>query len=210
MLSRKEIDGRYYLKHKEKVKEKNRRFRENNPLYFKKWRKDNRKEQNKYQKEWRKNNIEKAKEIWDKYQRENIKSIRVRDKKLKKERYNTDVRYRINDLMSRAMKYSLKGGKKGRSWINFVDYNLDELKKRLKKTLPKGYTWQDFLEGKLHIDHKIPKSIFNFSKPEHIDFKRCWALKNLQLLPAKENLKKSSKTTKAFQPSLKINAGEVR
>jgi len=70
--------------------------------------------------------------------------------------------------------------------------------------MPKGYCWQDFLEGKLHIDHKIPISAFNFTKSEHIDFKRCWALSNLQLLPARENIIKSNHLSKPFQPALKI------
>ena len=106
--------------------------------------------------------------------------------------------------MKIAINRALKGNKNGRHWEILVGYTLNNLMKRLKKTVPKGCTWQDFLEGKLVIDHKIPKSIFNFSKSEHIDFKRCWALKNLQLLPAEENWKKSNKLEKAFQLGLKI------
>ena len=60
------------------------------------------------------------------------------------------------------------------------------------------------MEGKLHLDHKIPKSIFNYEKSEHTDFKRCWALENLQLLPAKENRVKHNNITKPFQPALQI------
>ena len=36
-------------------------------------------------------------------------------------------------------------------------------------------------------------------------FERCWALKNLRLLPAKENFAKKDKLEKPFQPSLMIN-----
>ena len=95
-----------------------------------------------------------------------------------------------------------KGSKNGRCWETLVGYTVDQLIKRLKKTLPKGYIWQDYLDGKLHIDHKIPISVFNFETPENIDFKKCWALKNLQLLPVKENLSKHNKIDKHFQPSL--------
>jgi hypothetical protein len=204
MLSRKEIDRRYYLGHKEKVKEKNRKFREENPLYSKKWWENNRRKQKKYQMEWKKKNIKKAKEIWDKYYMENITNIRIRDKKFKKEKYKTDLRYHINDLMSRAIRHSLKGNKNNRSWSILVDYKLNDLIRHLKKTLPDGYIWQDYIEGKLHIDHIIPVTAFNFTKPEHIDFKRCWALGNLRLLPARENIKKNNKLSKPFQPALKI------
>lgn len=102
------------------------------------------------------------------------------------------IRARINEL--------IKDGSTG-SFRHF-DYDVDMLARHLKKTMPKGYAWQDFLNGALHIDHKIPVSAFNFKTPEDIDFKRCWALKNLQLLPARENMIKSSKLEKPFQPSL--------
>jgi 5-methylcytosine-specific restriction endonuclease McrA len=55
-----------------------------------------------------------------------------------------------------------------------------------------------------HIDHIIPKAAFNYEKPEDIDFKKCWALKNLQPLWAKENHEKKDKLLKPFQPSLQI------
>lgn len=87
--------------------------------------------------------------------------------------------------------------------MELVDYTIEELERNLKAKIPKGYTWQDFLKGKLHIDHKTPVSVFNFTSPRDIDFKRCWALKNLQLLPIKENLSKNAKLNNHFQPSLR-------
>ena len=116
----------------------------------------------------------------------------------------TDLKYNLNRRMKTAIGMSLKGNKAGRHWEDLVGYTLINLIKRLKKTMPKGYTWQDFLEGKLHIDHIIPKNVFNFTKSEHIDFKRCWALNNLQLLPAKENLIKNDKLARPFQPALNM------
>jgi len=99
---------------------------------------------------------------------------------------------------------SLRDNKNGRKWEDLIGYTLDDLIKRLEKTIPKGYIWQDYLTEKLHIDHIIPISVFNFDKPEHIDFKRCWALNNLRLLPAKENMMKHDKLYKPFQPALPI------
>ena len=70
--------------------------------------------------------------------------------------------------------------------------------------MPKGYIWQDYLEGKLHIDHIIPIDVFNFDSPEQIAFKKCWGLKNLRLLSARENIIKNNKLLKPFQLGLKI------
>ena len=71
--------------------------------------------------------------------------------------------------------------------------------------MPIGYAWDDYLNGKLHVDHKIPIKAFNFEKTSDEDFKRCWALKNLQLLPVIKNLLKGAKLSKHFQPTLIFN-----
>lgn len=130
--------------------------------------------------------------------------VKERRNKREAERKKTDLKYKLNHTMSTLIGYSLKGKKNGRKWLDLVPYTIDELIKRLKKTLPKGYTWDDFIKGKnvLHIDHIIPVSVFNFQSSFDTDFKRCWSLKNLQLLPAKENISKGAKLTKHFQPSL--------
>jgi hypothetical protein len=54
------------------------------------------------------------------------------------------------------------------------------------------------------IDHVIPKNVFNYEKPEDIDFKRCWAINNLQPLEKHVNRSKKDKITDPFQPSLLI------
>ncbi len=61
-------------------------------------------------------------------------------------------------------------------------------------------TWDNY--GKWHIDHTIPISVFNFNRYTDIDFKRCWSLKNLSPMWAKENLVKHNKINEPFQPFL--------
>ena len=127
-------------------------------------------------------------------------------------RRKTDIKYKLNKNISTAIWFSLKKGnsKKGKSWKDIVPYTLNGLIKRLKKTLPKGYTWDDYINGRtdLHVDHKIPVSVHNFKSYKDTDFQRCWALKNLQLLPAKENIIKSNSLEKHFQPSLLLELKE--
>lgn len=123
----------------------------------------------------------------------------------RKNRRRTDSKYRLNALMRNSMAYSLKNnplGKNGKSWKELVPYSVDELMLNLKHKIPKGYTWDDFLNGTLQIDHKIPIAKLNFTKPTDPDFEICWSLKNLQLLPAEENLRKSDKLEKPLQMSL--------
>ena len=126
------------------------------------------------------------------------------EKELRKKRWN-NLQYRLNERISNSIRNNLKRGVKGkRTWEKLVGYNCEQLKKRLNSTMPTGYTWDDFINGELHIDHIIPVNVHNFSKPEHIDFKRCWSLDNLQLLTASENIKKQDKLIKPFQTSLEI------
>lgn len=204
----KEYTRRYYRENIDKVKKQRRKYREKNierererkRIYYKK----NHEKLKELDKKYRKENLEKERGKDRLYYKNNSEKIRKRHRKSCKKYYKTDIRYRLNQSIGGKINRSLKGNKAGRHWEDLVGYTLDDLMKHLKKTMPKGYDWQDYLEGRLHIDHIIPKSVFNFDNANQIDFQRCWALSNLQLLPAKENLSKSNKLIKPFQLALKI------
>jgi len=114
-----------------------------------------------------------------------------------------DPQYRLSANIGTAIWTSLKKEKKGQKWEPLVGYTLEDLKKHLEKQFIAPMCWENY--GKWHIDHKIPKSAFNFLKPEHRDFKRCWALKNLRPLWGTDNLKKHNKLNKPFQPNLNLD-----
>jgi hypothetical protein len=107
---------------------------------------------------------------------------------------------KLNHSMKTGIGRSLQGNKNGAKWTGLVDYSITELRVHLEKQFKSGMTWSNY--GDWHIDHIIPISAFNFTKPEHEDFKRCWALSNLQSLWASENCQKNKKLSKPFQPSL--------
>ena len=175
-----------------------------NPNYMKKRYRDNTEIVNTRNKKWKKNNPEKMKKYRAKWNEKNIGYYNEYLKQYFKQKYKQDLKFNLNRKISTRIVESLKRNKTGRQWETIVGYTLEDLIKRLKKTIPKGYNWQDFIQGKLHIDHIIPISAFNFDCPEHIDFKNCWALENLRLLPAKENLIKHNKLARPFQPALKM------
>ncbi|MBA7512983.1 hypothetical protein ES705_04992 [subsurface metagenome] len=222
----KEKVNKYRLNNPEKIKEMSKQHRKNNAEHIKQYRiknKEKTKEYNKqrrigkeeelkeYSKQWRIDNKEKQKKYWKQYRIDNKEKIReyhINNREHRNQcmikRRKTDLKFNLNYKMGRNIGKALKANKAGRHWESLTGYTLAELIKQLNKTMPKGYTWQGFLSRELHIDHIIPIVAFNFTKPEHIDFKRCWALSNLRLLPAKENLSKHYKLTRSFQPALKI------
>jgi hypothetical protein len=106
----------------------------------------------------------------------------------------------INNRISSRMCASLRGNKHGRPWETLVGYSLAQLMRHLEKHFLPGMSWQN--RDLWHIDHKIPLSVFNFQHPEDMDFKKAWALKNLQPLWKHDNLVKNNRLDRPFQPSL--------
>lgn len=210
---------KYYLEHKEEILKKAKLYslKPENKEKILKCNISRREEKMKYDKQYCIDNKEKRKKYWEKYNSiiENKNKIATYKKlyyiKSKEKRNNyennrrkTDLKYNLNCRMRKAIRRSLNSIKNNRRWEDLVGYTCEDLIRRLKKTMPTGYTWQDLLQGKLHIDHIIPVSAHNYTKPEHLDFKRCWTLKNLRLLPAKENMAKNAKIIKPFQLAFRI------
>lgn len=200
----KEYQRKWYLKNRERLLKQGRQYylknKEKHSECMKKYYIKHKEEILKNTKQYRTENREKCLKYCRKYNIDNREKIR----KYEGIKYKTNPKYNLNQRMKRLIRLSIKGNKAGRHWEDLVGFTLGDLIKRLKKTMPVGCTWIDFLEGRLHIDHIIPVSAFNFARPEHIDFKGCWALSNLQLTPAKENLIKHNKLLRPFQPALRI------
>jgi hypothetical protein len=112
------------------------------------------------------------------------------------------ARKRIRSRASAVLHASMKHGRRTAEFELLFGYSHDKLKRRLKSTMPAGYTWADYVACRLHVDHIIPVAAFNYSDVTHYDFFRAWHWKNLQLLPARENLRKSDAIMQPFQMAL--------
>lgn len=190
--------GEYYKNNKEKAILKGIEYRKNHQEDIKN-----------YSKEWRQKNREQIKKKKAVYFQKNKKRIQARVRRnyayvlAYQNKRRQDPKIRLNASISESVRYCLKYGKNGLGWEELVGYTLNQLIKHLEKQFKLGMSWNNY--GKWHVDHKVPVSAFNFTSSEHIDFKRCWALKNLQPLWARENFSKHATLDKPFQPSFIIS-----
>ncbi len=106
-------------------------------------------------------------------------------------RYENDPSFVIHARMKTAIRKALLGKKAGRKWESIVGYTLAELMGRLSRTMPAGCTLGDIAGGRYHIDHIVPKSIFDAADPDQL--RAAWSLSNLRLITAEENLRKGAK-----------------
>ena len=56
-----------------------------------------------------------------------------------------------------------------------------------------GMSWDNYGKYGWHVDHRIPVSSFNIISYDCDDFRKCWALENLQPLWAIDNIRKGNK-----------------
>ena len=171
-----------------------------NAKSLKEWRIKNPKRACESSKEWQKNHPEWEKNQWRKNNPDKAKFLaRMYNKKAR-----SSPKGQLNINFSNSIRSSLYKNKNGAKWENVVGYNLSQLKGHLENLFKPGMSWNNYGRGGWHVDHKIPISAFNFESYEDIDFKRCWALSNLEPLWEKDNLKKHAKLERPFQPFLKL------
>ena len=169
-------------------------------IWGKMWRLENPEKSKEKSRRWRIENPEKAKAAIKRWQLLNPVKVRTYVNKWHKKR-RTTIKGKLTDNIRRSIRKSITNGSKaGRSLESIIGYTMEQLKSHIEKQFLPGMSWDN--RELWHIDHIIPISAFNFEKPEDEDFKRCWALKNLQPLWAKDNLEKNNKLKKPFQPSL--------
>jgi len=183
-----EKSARWAKKNPEKVKEYQKNWRENNIEYMRV-----------KQREWKKKNIEKCRIdllTWRHSHPDNVRQDNMKSRNTESKKLNVNI--------SKAISQTLKNGKLGQHWEDLVGYTVVQLKKHLERQFTDGMSWDNYGKGGWEVDHRIPKVAFNFETPFDLDFRQCWALRNLQPLWISENRSKGSSLKELFQPSLLI------
>jgi len=187
---KRETDKRWALANPERIKESRKLRYAKNPYGEKRT-----------GKLWRAKNLDRSNATSKKWREANPAKVQITRRRAEAKRRNS-VKGKLGITVSNNIRYSLKNNSKaGCHWEALVGYTIDELKKHLEKQFTGEMNWGNH-GSYWHIDHKIPVAVFNFKTPDDMDFKKCWALKNLQPLEAIENIKKGAMIDRTFQPSL--------
>jgi len=117
-------------------------------------------------------------------------------------KYWNDKKFNLTKRMYSIIRFCILHNRNGYKWESYVGYTLEDLKNHLRKTISKFYTWGDYLDGKLELDHRIPISAFNYSEYTDYEFQECWSLENLRLITPEENHSKGSKILEIACPGL--------
>lgn len=140
----------------------------------------------KYLKEYVKRNSEKSKGYKKKYSQKSS-SKNLRNEWFKKRRI-VDAKFKLDMNMATAIGTALKGKKASSAWKDLTGYTIESLMKHLENKFESWMNWNNY--GKWHVDHIKPKSLFKYETAEDSEFKKCWALENLQPLEATKNMSK--------------------
>lgn len=191
--SKRKSDAKYRFEHHEACLEAGRIWRRSNKnrhrAYSREYAANHKEKHNENRRRWVAENPEKAREI----------------RKRQYQKIMATERGKLRNSISSNMRSSIKNGSKaGRTWESLVGYTIDQLKRHIEKQFTPGMSWKNY--GIVwEIDHKIPIAVFNYEKPEDIDFRLCWSLRNLQPLEKTANRIKSDRVKSPFQPSLRLS-----
>jgi hypothetical protein len=167
-IKRKEHSKKYYLNNKEKVQARNKKW------YLKN--KEKRKE--KY--------IENSRANYYKDRKKKINKV-IAYQKIKNK---TDINWILRKRLRGRLQKALKGIIKSKKTMELLGVpHLDFLKTYLECKFKEGMTWEN--RHLWHIDHIIPCSSFDLTKPE--EQAKCFHYTNLQPLWASENLSKGNR-----------------
>ncbi len=161
----------YHQKNKEKIalkhKEYNQKTKEKMKQYFKEYKLKNKERLREYNRiqtsKYRKKNPEKIKD----YKKEYYKKPNVREKirNHDRKRRQTDINYKLKYNLRKRVHNALKKNLKSKGTMELIGCSIPELKQHLEKQFTFGMNWKNYGFG-WHVDHRLPCTSFNLSKPE--------------------------------------------
>src|ERR1035437_6047913 len=181
--------SKYYEDNKDKILSGQKQYYQNNKdkilLRQKEYEDIHYENMNAYRKKYRDDHKEKQKI----YCILNKDKLAIYHNKYMKNRNKIDPIFKLRGSCSRTINYALRGVKRGKSFLKYISYTMQELKGHLEKQFDSNMSWANY-GSYWHIDHIYPQSLLPYSSMEDNNFKKCWSLDNLRPLEKIENIKK--------------------
>ena len=180
--NRKEYKKKYRLENKERL-----------TLYNKEYRLENKERLTLYKKKYWLENKERLTLYNKKYWLENKETLNECNAKRNRERYHSDVEYKLSMSLRIYLRKKLKAhlANKNSSALSLAGCTMEELKAHIESKFEEGMSWENWALDGWHLDHIIPCSSFDLTIEE--EQKKCFHYTNLQPLWAKDNLSKTNK-----------------
>jgi len=139
-----------------------------------KYQKEHRKERSDYKRKWR---------------NKTGKEVIAQTKK-----FHNDINYRIYHIFASTVHHAIRNNKKiVPSFERVTGYPFSDLKIHLELKFRNRMSWDNY--GKVwNIDHILSRRKFNYKSRDDSEFKKFWALDNVQPLFVKENMRKQEFT----------------
>ncbi len=167
-------------------------YKENKEFFLKKakiYRDKNKEKLAKWQKEYRNNNKEKTLKQVKKYR--DKPENKVKRNKQQKERYHTDINFKIRTNLANRTRIALNGNTKSLPTMFLIGCSIDYLMYHIQEQFTEGMSWDNCGLDGWEIDHKLPCTSFDLSDPKQQLI--CFNYTNLQPLWAVDNRIKSDK-----------------
>lgn len=126
-----------------------------------------------------------------------------------KELYRKDQAFTLRHRVRSLMRVTMTTNKGGRRMREILGYSYDQLRTHLEERFTVGMTWERFMAGEIHIDHRIPVAYFKPETHDCPEFRMCWSLTNLRPLWAAENIAKGDRLPDDFERLLAQLKSEV-
>jgi hypothetical protein len=157
--------------------------------YQKQYRLKNRKKAILYAKNYYIINKEKLLNKVKEYYFKNKKKVRIYRNLWEKNKRKTDLNFKLKINLRQRIRDALKKTRKSKKTLELIGMSIPELWKYLESKFQKGMTKEN--HGLWEIDHIIPCSAFDLTKPE--EQLKCFHYTNLQPLWVFQNRRKGAK-----------------
>ena len=192
----------YLSNKKDKLQESQKKWKQKNPDYMKEYQKKYEiiayqkkyyKENSQIYKQWRINNSERELNSRQKYIEKNKEKLNEYQRKWKQNKRENDINYKLQQNISRRIRYELNTllkGKKTKRTTQYIGCTIEELKTYIEKLFNDDMNWENY-GSYWHIDHIIPCIAWNFSLENDNNY--CWNFRNLQPLESSANQSKKDR-----------------